>query len=99
MSDKYQPLAPHMHYRTFVVDLDIIRMRQLMCAWLVFGTLAVLLVRNLRGYNAWIGWLPFWLIAAPLINLLALQLHRLAAQPLRFLVSLRLYPHSVLRRR
>jgi len=32
----------------------------------ILGTLAVLLVPAARGSNAWIGWLPLWLVGMPL---------------------------------
>ncbi|MEO7917545.1 MAG: hypothetical protein ABIR16_07860 [Dokdonella sp.] len=47
--------------------------RWLLTLWVVLGTLAVLCIAPLRGELA-TGWtLPFWLIAAPLINLAAIR--------------------------
>jgi|GEM_PF-6794276 len=80
------------------VSIDIVTMRRLIYAWLTLGTLALILVPALRGYDTWVGWLPFWLIAAPLINLLALHPHRLAALVPRFLVGLRQRRQAVSRR-
>ncbi|MFZ2237421.1 MAG: hypothetical protein WBP11_01810 [Dokdonella sp.] len=46
--------------------------RWLLGVWLILGTLAVICLAPLRGDVA-SGWtLPFWLIAAPAINLLAM---------------------------
>jgi hypothetical protein len=80
------------------IQIDVVAMRRLIYAWLVLGTLAVILAPGLRGYDAWIGWLPFWLIGAPLINLIALQPYRLTALAQRFLVGLRQRRQAVSRR-
>lgn len=57
--------------------------RWLLSLWLVLGTLAVLCIPPLRGTIA-TGWtLPFWLIAAPAINLLAMAWARRGARRLR----------------
>ena len=46
--------------------------RWLLSVWLILGTLAVLCIPPLRGSIA-SGWtLPFWLVAAPAINLIAM---------------------------
>ena len=84
--------------RRDAVRADPIAMRRLSYVWLTLGTLALIFVPALRGYDSWIGWLPFWLIAAPLINLLALHPHRLAALSQRFLVGLRQRRQAVSRR-
>jgi len=84
--------------RRDAVRVDPIAMRRLSYMWLALGTLALIFVPALRGYDTWIGWLPFWLIAAPLINLLALHPHRLAALVPRFLVGLRQRRQAVSRR-
>lgn len=81
-----------------VARIDIVAMRRLIYAWLVLGTIALIFVPALRGYDAWIGWLPFWLVAAPLINLLALHPHRLAALSQQILVGLRQRRQAVSRR-
>lgn len=48
----------------------------LLVIWLLLGSLAVLCMPPLRGGPA-TGWtLPFWLVAAPLINLVALHWSR-----------------------
>lgn len=42
-------------------------------AWLVLGGLAVICVPALRGSSEWLGWTPFWLVGAPLADLLILR--------------------------
>jgi hypothetical protein len=54
--------------------------------WLLLGVGALLCVPALRGTNPMIGWLPFWFIVAPLIDLAVLRRHRLAAASRAFLV-------------
>jgi len=44
-------------------------------AWLALGLLALVLLPPARGFSQAIGWLPFWLVAAPLL-MLALAEHR-----------------------
>lgn len=57
--------------------------------WLGLGATASLLVPALRGYNVYVGWLPFWLLAAPAILLALTHRHRLAAALSAFLVGRR----------
>lgn len=47
--------------------------------WLGLGLLALLLLPAARGHSLLIGWLPFWLVLAPLSALLAGERLRLAA--------------------
>ena len=47
--------------------------------WLAAGTLACLVYPPLRVHDALLGWLPFWLIAAPLIDLGWLHRNRMLA--------------------
>lgn len=55
--------------------------RWLLIAWSVLGSLAVLCIPALRG-GVQTGWtLPFWLVAAPLINLGAIAWLRRARRP------------------
>ena len=44
---------------------------------LVAGVLAVLLLPVARGYSAWVGWMPLWLVAMPLSALWAAHGFRL----------------------
>jgi hypothetical protein len=47
--------------------------------WLVLGSLALLCVPALRGSSEWFGALPFWLVVAPLGDLLILRWRTLVA--------------------
>ena len=47
--------------------------------WLVVGALACLVFPTLRAHDALFGWMPFWLVVAPLIDLMYLRRHGLAA--------------------
>ena len=47
--------------------------------WLAVGCAALLLVPALRGVDPWFGWLPFWLVVAPAIDLAVLRRRRLVA--------------------
>ena len=46
--------------------------------WLVAGCAACLLIPDARGVDAWFGWLPFWLIVAPALDLVVLRHRQLA---------------------
>ena len=54
--------------------------------WLMAGIAAWICIPPLRGSSSAIGWLPFWLIVAPLIDLAVLRRHRLAAASRAFLL-------------
>lgn len=55
--------------------------------WLAAGLLACLLFPPLRGRDTLLGWLPFWLVAAPLIDLMLLHRTRIRAAMREFLRS------------
>jgi hypothetical protein len=38
-------------------------------SWLVFGAVVIALIPQARGMQSMIGWLPFWLVVAPLLDL------------------------------
>jgi hypothetical protein len=38
-------------------------------SWLVFGAVVIALIPQARGMQSLIGWLPFWLVVAPLLDL------------------------------
>jgi len=48
--------------------------------WLVTGVAALLCVPELRGSDPLVGWLPFWLIVAPAIDLAVLRRRSLIAR-------------------
>ena len=47
--------------------------------WLATGIAALICVPELRGSNPLVGWLPFWLIVAPAIDLAVLRRRSLIA--------------------
>ena len=47
-------------------------------SWLGLGLLALAVFPAARGYNTWIGWLPYWLTVAPLAILAIAEHTRLA---------------------
>jgi hypothetical protein len=55
--------------------------------WLAAGILACLIFPALRTQDALLGWLPFWLIAAPLIDLGLIHRNGLSTAARTFLVS------------
>ncbi len=57
-----------------------------MWVWFACGCVALLLVPGLRGRDPTFGWLAFWLIGAPLIDLLLLSRLRMLAAVGAFLV-------------
>lgn len=46
-------------------------------SWLVFGAVAIAIIPQARGIQTSVGWLPFWLVIAPLLDLAFLHRHRL----------------------
>jgi hypothetical protein len=58
-------------------------------AWFVVGALAFACVPALRMRDPFWGWLPFWLLIAPLLDLLLLHRCRLAATSRALLVRVR----------
>jgi hypothetical protein len=55
-------------------------------AWLAAGALACLVFPPLRAHDALFGWLPFWLVAAPLIDLVLLHREPMLEATRTFLV-------------
>ncbi|HZP65323.1 MAG TPA: hypothetical protein VFB32_03375 [Rudaea sp.] len=47
--------------------------------WLLAGLAALAAFPELRSRDAWFGWLPFWLVVAPLIDLAILRRARLGS--------------------
>ena len=46
-------------------------------SWFVFGAVVIALIPQARGMQSSIGWLPFWLVVAPLLDLAFVHRHRL----------------------
>lgn len=57
--------------------------------WLALGVAVMLLFPGLRGSDPRFGWLPFWLVVAPLIDLAILRRCWLATTSRAFLVHAR----------
>jgi hypothetical protein len=64
-------------------------LRAALWLWFACGLIALLVFPALRGFDATIGWLPFWLVIAPLIDLVVLRRHWLAATSRAFLARAR----------
>jgi hypothetical protein len=64
-------------------------LRTALWVWFACGLMALLAFPSVRGSSPMIGWLPFWLVIAPLIDLALLRPHWLATTSRAFLVSAR----------
>jgi hypothetical protein len=53
--------------------------------WLVFGAVVMALIPQARGMQPLVGWLPFWLVIAPLLDLAFVHRHRLLSTSRTFL--------------
>lgn len=49
------------------------RLTRVLTQWLILGLLACVALPAARGYSQWIGWLWYWLLAAPAIALCVLH--------------------------
>jgi len=56
-------------------------LRGALCTWVAGGLLALLLFPPLRERSDWFGWLPFWLVLVPLLDLALLEHLRLMSLP------------------
>ena len=65
------------------------RLRSALWLWFACGLAAMLAFPALRGSSATIGWLPFWLVIAPLIDLAVLRRRWLALASHAFLIRAR----------
>jgi hypothetical protein len=54
--------------------------------WLITGVAALVCIPELRGSDPLVGWLPFWLVVAPAIDLVVLRRGRLIARTQELLV-------------
>ena len=55
------------------------RIEALLWVWLALGAALVVLAPGLRSVDAQFGWLPYWLIVAPLLDLALINHQRLSA--------------------
>lgn len=63
---------PHLKFARPAAPVDP-RLARLLWQWLIFGVALCTLLPAARAYNHWIGWLWYWLIAAPAIALCVLH--------------------------
>jgi hypothetical protein len=77
------------HIRAADIPTAMPPLRATLWLWFACGLMALLAFPGLRGFNATIGWLPFWLVVAPLIDLAVLRRHWLAATSRAFLARAR----------
>jgi hypothetical protein len=64
-------------------------LRHAVLAWLLCGSALLALFPSLRESSPLLGWLPFWLIVAPLLDLALLHRKRLMAVSRALLVRAR----------
>lgn len=57
--------------------------------WLVFGAVTMALIPQARGMQSLVGWMPFWLVVAPLLDLAFVHRHRLLSTSRAVLVRAR----------
>jgi hypothetical protein len=57
--------------------------------WLVFGAVAMALIPQARGMQSMVGWMPFWLVVAPLLDLAFVHRDRLLSTSRAVLVRAR----------
>ena len=57
--------------------------------WLAVGSAVLICFPAARTIDPWFGWLPFWLVVAPTIDLLVLRRRWLAIDAARWLARLR----------
>lgn len=65
----------------------------------LIGLIAVLALPAARGYNAWLGWMPLWLLGMPLTAWWALHRFRLPGRPVVATRAIRRRPRTQARRR
>jgi len=68
----------HRHAQSAISPPDP-RLNRTLWQWLALGALALILFPDARGYDFWLGWLPFWALLAPLAGLCVLHRHVLMA--------------------
>ena len=64
-------------------------LRVMLRLWFGAGLALLLLFPALRGRDTLLGWLPFWLVVAPLLDLMILDRGRLMSRPRALLVRAR----------
>ena len=51
--------------------------------WLIVGAASLVVFPSLRATDDWFGWLPFWLVIAPALDLAFLRRRQLLAEAVR----------------
>jgi hypothetical protein len=65
--------------RNAVLVDDMAPWSRVMSCWFAVGCAAMICIPALRGYDPLVGWLPFWLVVAPAIDLAVLHRRSLIA--------------------
>jgi hypothetical protein len=58
---------------------DMAPWSMVLSCWFIVGCAALICIPVLRGYDPLVGWLPFWLVIAPAIDLAVLHRRSLIA--------------------
>jgi len=74
------PLASSQTSRAAALSDDMQPLVLALTCWLIAGLAALICVPELRGSSPLFGWLPFWLIVAPAIDLAVLRRRSLIAR-------------------
>ena len=85
----HTPFASSQTSRAAVLSDDMQPWILALTCWLIAGLAALLCVPELRGSSPLFGWLPFWLIVAPAIDLAFLRRRSLTARIGELMVSRR----------
>ena len=80
------PLASSQTSRAAALSDDMQPWALALTCWLIAGLAALICVPELRGSSPMFGWLPFWLIVAPAIDLAVLRRRHLVARIRELLV-------------
>jgi len=72
--------SPRSNHQAARSEDSLAQWTQALRIWLMVGALAVVCFPTLRGVDAWFGWMPFWLVVAPALDLAVLRRRQLTAQ-------------------
>src|SRR6476659_4200572 len=85
----FTPFASSQTSRAAVLSDDMQPWALALTCWLIAGLAALICVPELRGSSPLFGWLPFWLIVAPAIDLAFLRRRSLIARFRELMVNRR----------
>ena len=74
------PFVSSQTSRTQVLTDDMAPWINALSCWLIAGVGALICIPELRGSDPLFGWLPFWLVVAPAIDLAVLRRRNLIAR-------------------